>query len=315
VAQTFRSHDRPDPRLDIDGEVAFLLRRQLKGYTNDDPAETPQQAISAEVLERLYHLSTLPLDKHIIDLLIIAFFFAMRSCEYCKVTGSRRTKIIRLKGIRFFLGKRELPHNSPNLHLATSVTLTFEYQKNDMRDEHVTAHCTHHPFMCPVVQLVKLVRRLRSIPGTTDNTPINAYTTAGSTTLQFIQASHILQRLRLAVDLIGAGELGFTSADIGLHSLRSGAAMSMYLQGIPVYVIMLLGRWCSDAFLRYIRRNVQEFSRGVSQKMIANPLFFTVPSADREDPRVSGHCQNLQHRLNIGRNADATPAPALSIWA
>lgn len=315
VASAFRSHDRPDPRLDVDGEIAFILRRQLKGYTNTDPGKKPQQAISSEILERLYHLSLTDQDQAITSLLISAFFFAMRSCEYCTVTGRRRTKIIRLGGIRFYLGKRLLPHCSPILHKASSVTLTFEYQKNESRNESVTAHCTYHAFMCPVIQLAKTVRRIRAIPGSSDNSPINLYAPAFASRPIHLHATHILNRLRTAVDFIGPAELGFTSADIGLHSIRSGAAMSMYLQGIPVYVIMLLGRWCSDAFLRYIRRNVQEFSAGVSRKMIANPLFFTVPSADREDPRACGHRQNLQHNLNLGRNAIAAPAPALALWA
>ena len=91
----------------------------------------------------------------------------------------------------------------------------------------------------------------------------------------------------------------------------------MYLQGIPVYVIMLLGRWSSDAFLRYIRRNVQEFSKDVSRKMIANPLYFTVPSADLEDPRAPNHRLNLHQRINHGRNADTAPAATtrVALWA
>ncbi len=297
--------------------MAFILQRQLKGYVNADPGETPQQALSAEVLEKLYKLSTTPEDKAIARLLIVGFFFAMRSCEYSSVTGSRRTKIIRLKGIRFFLGKRELPHSSPILHRTTSVSLTFEYQKNDSRNETVTAHATFHRTMCPVTQLVHTVRRLWSIPGTTCDTPINTYLPTGSSSTKQFQSSHMLKRLRLAVDIIGKDTLGFTSAEVGLHSLRSGAAMAMYLQGIPVYVIMLLGRWSSDAFLRYIRRNVQEFSTGVSQKMIANPLFFTVPAADLEDPRAPNHRLNLHLRSNCGRNADAAPATTtrLALWA
>jgi hypothetical protein len=285
--------------------------------TNNDPPEKPQQALSAEVIERLEALSTTETDQNIASLLIVGYFFAMRSCEYCTVQGSRRTKTIRLKGIRFFLGRRELPHNSPLLHKATSVTLLFEFQKNDSRNETVTAHRTYHRKMCPVLQLVAIVRRIRALPGTTDDTPINAYWCQSSGKLQFFKADHILRRLRLAVDIMGKDKLGFTSAEVGLHSLRSGAAMSMYLQGIPVYVIMLLGRWSSDAFLRYIRRNVQEFSAGVSQKMIANPLFYTVPAANLEDPRAPGHRLNLQQRQTSGLNAIPAPAaaPRIALWA
>jgi hypothetical protein len=317
VAATFRAHDREDPRLDADGEVAFLLQRQFRGYVNSDPGEVPQQALCAEVLEKLHTLASSHLDRCISSLIITGFFFAMRSCEYCSVQGTRRTKIIRLKGIRLFLGKRQLPHSSPILHLATSVTLTFEYQKNDSRNETVTAHKTYHSFMCPVIQLAITVRRLIAMPHAIEDTPINAYMEPRSTKIQYIKADTILKKLRLAVSIMGKDVLGFGPKAVGLHSLRSGVAMAMYLQGIPVYVIMLLGRWSSDAFLRYIRRNVQEFSKGVSQKMIANPVYFTVPSADLEDPRAPNHRLNLGQRMNCGRNADTTPAmaPRVSLWA
>jgi hypothetical protein len=42
---------------------------------------------------------------------------------------------------------------------------------------------------------------------------------------------------------------------------------------------MILGRWSSDAFLHYIRKQVQEFSKGISQKMISNERFFTLSSS------------------------------------
>jgi hypothetical protein len=57
----------------------------------------------------------------------------------------------------------------------------------------------------------------------------------------------------------------------------------MYLAGIPVYTIMLLGRWSSDAFLHYIRKQVKKFSKGISEKMIQNENFFTIPSGPNQD--------------------------------
>jgi hypothetical protein len=47
-------------------------------------------------------------------------------------------------------------------------------------------------------------------------------------------------------------DLNLKPNEVGLHSLRSSAAMAMYLNKVLVYTIILLGRWSSDAFLRYI---------------------------------------------------------------
>jgi hypothetical protein len=71
--------------------------------------------------------------------------FGMRSCAYLEVTGSRRTKRLRLKNIRFFIGRRELPHSSHLLHLTDSITITFEFQKSDERDEMITLSSFRRP--------------------------------------------------------------------------------------------------------------------------------------------------------------------------
>eukprot|EP00957_Ditylum_brightwellii_P194622 14825322-Ditylum_brightwellii.AAC.1 len=53
--------------------------------------------------------------------------------------------------------------------------------------------------------------------------------------------------------------------------------MSMFLDSVPVFFIMLSGRWSSDAFLKYTRKQVIEFSKGLASRMIKNDLFHTLP--------------------------------------
>ena len=74
---------------------------------------------------------------------------------------------------------------------------------------------------------------------------------------------------RDGVVTIGETKLGILiRSEIGTKSIRSGAVMAMYLSGVPVFSIMLIGRWLSTAFLKYSRKQVQEFSQGTSSKMI-----------------------------------------------
>ncbi len=82
----------------------------------------------------------------------------------------------------------------------------------------------------------------------------------------------------------------------------------MYLAGEPVYTIMLIGRWLSDAFLRYIWKQVEQFSRDVGRKMLTHQLFWTIPDVascvvSNKDPRQRNHQDNAKTRRNIGRNA------------
>lgn len=80
--------------------------------------------------------------------------------------------------------------------------------------------------------------------------------------------------------MIGHKILGFSPYEIGLHSLRSGAAMAMCLGGIPVPTIKLMGRWASEAFMDYICLQVEHFSSIMSRAMIIHTSFYTNPNAN-----------------------------------
>ena len=71
---------------------------------------------------------------------------------------------------------------------------------------------------------------------------------------------------------MGKSNLGFTEKDVGTHSVHSSTVMHLFLNKVSTNQIMLLGRWLSDAFLRYIRRQEQEFSSGLNECMI-NKIF------------------------------------------
>jgi hypothetical protein len=92
-----------------------------------------------------------------------------------------------------------------------------------------------------------------------------------------IPSSMILLRIRQAVSSLGQAVLGFSPDEVGTHSNRSGGAMGMFLAGTPVYTIMLMGRWSSDAFMRYIRKEVLSLSHGLVAKMLTYEQFYTVP--------------------------------------
>ena len=101
-----------------------------------------------------------------------------------------------------------------------------------------------------------------------------------------VGSAFALGQLRSFIASIDHAGYGLHPDDIGLHSIRASAAMGMYLNHIPVYTIMLVGRWSSDAFLRYIRKQVEQFSAGVSTAMIKHPVYHHVPEMSRDDPRI-----------------------------
>jgi hypothetical protein len=209
------------------------------------------------------------------QLLVAAFFFAMRSCEYMSVMDDRRMKLLCLWNIHFFLGRRALKHSDPCLTLANTISISFEYQKRNERNETVTQHRTGDPLISPVRKWGAVLQRVWEYPNMTENPEVNTFHFAGKSTN--IQGSKALSFLRVAIFSIRRNKLGFGPEDVGLHSLWSIAVMAMYLGIVPVFTIILIGRWSSDAFLHYIRRQVQEFSSGVATGMVLQTEFFTIP--------------------------------------
>ena len=80
--------------------------------------------------------------------------------------------------------------------------------------------------------------------------------------------------------------------------------MAMYLGECPVFMIMLIGCWSSDAFLRYIRKQVMEFSQNVAKKMLSCQNFRHIPDihtrVPSDDPRIRNYPSNTKTRRNLG---------------
>ena len=132
----------------------------------------------------------------------------------------------------------------------------------------------------------------------------------------YITRSEMLKHLANTVDNMDG--LGFIGKEFGTHSIRSSLAMALYLAKRQVFTIMLIGRWCSDAYLIYVRR--QEFSAGVSADMIQYDQFYTVPDLneehDRLDPRTSSS-QSFASAICLNGPTAATAhvkRPSLHVW-
>ena len=101
---------------------------------------------------------------------------------------------------------------------------------------------------------------------------------------------------------LGPDHIGYSADEIGYYSIRSGAAMAMYLRNVKTFIIMLQGRWSSDAFLRYIRKQIKEFSEGMSSAMVSrdNYAFFTIPdcATETEDPQTPNNPRSLTSSFN-----------------
>jgi hypothetical protein len=257
------------------------------------------------VISELWKRQNTETEKSLAQLTVAAYFFACRSCEYLKVPQDkkRRTKILKLRNVRFFKDGRQVHAPSRDLCRANSVSLTFETQKNQEKFDTVTHGLTGHEFLCPVKQWAAVVNRIWSYPGANINTPVSAVWRYDK--LDNLTSQTLINALRDAVIAVGEDSLGFKASEVGTHSIRSGAAMQMYLGECPVYTIMLIGRWSSDAFLRYIRKQIEQFSHNVSRRMLTFMSHRHIPDMEPQrvshlDPRQRNHPNNAETRRNIG---------------
>jgi len=280
VSSTFRENERPNPTKDDDGQLGRLLSRLFRAFKNKDPAEKQQKALPATVLVEIAKMQLTETQRAISQLTIGAFYFAMRSCEYCKVPQAlkRRTDILRLRNVAFLRRGRIIPHSSPELEYADCVMITFEFQKKDERNDTVTMHATGHKFMCPVRAWAAIIRRIRNYQGSDDNTPVSAVWK--NNRIEHITSKQIVDAINTAAEAIGWESLGVKKGDFGTHSIRSGGAMAMYLDEVPIFTIMMIGRWSSDAFLKYIRKQVESFSHNIAKRMNKHMHFRHIPLVD-----------------------------------
>ena len=292
VCATFRKNFRDDPGANGNGKPNLALKRQLQHYENIDPATKHQKALPVRIFTSLWRNKGSHIDTAIGELTTFAFFFALRSCEYTSVSSPGKTQRIRISDVQFFTEKTKIPNTDPSIPIkATTVSITFRNQKNGEKMAVITHHRTNKE-LCPVVALFNIVQRVLSYKGTNTNSYINTFLSGGK--LRLITSTEVCSSIRNTVEVFGKDDLGFGPTEVGTHSIRSSTAMQLFLGKIPTYQIMIIGRWSSDAFLKYIRRQVQEFSEGLSSTMTEHE-FSPFPTSSISNKTTQE--PEIQHRL------------------
>ena len=165
----------------------------------------------------------------------------------------------------------------------------------------VTQMASGNRSLCPIRLEAALVRRIRSYPGSSDNTPMSAVWR--NDRIEHVTSDEIVEALGAAVGALGEKKLGILMKEVGTHSIWLGAAMAMYLGECPLYTILVIGSWSSDASLRYIKKQIKQFSHNVSCNMLKFETHRHIPDLQRishVDPRQRNHKDNAETRNNVG---------------
>ena len=257
------------------------MKSLLDGIERTDPLPNRQKALTPEFLVDMHNLAQ-GLGKewqHTADLVRGAYFFAMRACEFCKTETPGRTRRLTANNITFRGRENEvISHDDPDLsRRAEFATICFVDQKNGERMEKRSQRRSGDPLLCRIEAWASAIRRHREdFPGASGSKlTVSSYKAQGSRARLEVTSDKVTKLLRMLCTTPEAErKYGFKMSEIGTRSIRSGAAMSLAIQGGHTdEKIRILGRWKSKAFLTYIRPQVLEWSGGMAEEMIRTSSF------------------------------------------
>ena len=245
----------------------------MQAFENHDPPPDRQKAVSPKLLEDMSQLAKrLSLvHEHAADLIVGAFFFAMRGCEFClsKRTEVGRTKLLELGDITFRdEDKVVIPKSTVDLEeRAYYVTVRFVFQKNNEKNDRRTQGRSGRA-ICPVRAWARACRRVITTGRDVTSRTRVCRVGDGKGTHTDITSDRVVRLLRLTCRRYGKRQgYGTEEHELGTRSIRSGAAMALFLLNHSTDRIMILGRWKSKAFMVYIRPQVLEWTNIMAEDM------------------------------------------------
>lgn len=285
---------QPDPRKEANGSGNNhpLLAAFLHGLKRtDDPTKRSYPANVTVIRNMVKALDTQDpeagnANQHVIDLCIVAFYWLLRPAEYTQSPDAGgRSQAFRLRDIAFYIGDKLYSATNPslndvNIETVTAASLTFTDQKNCVRGEQVSQRSTNDPLMCPAKALFRLTLHQRQHNAPNDIPLCDYYDNKGQRSS--IKPAWIKHGLRWsAIDLVG--ETGIDPKLMSARSLRPGGATALLCANIDSDVIMLLGRWKSNAMFRYLRIQAHIHADNFAQKMLDHGSYTFAPGSFTSD--------------------------------
>ena len=142
--------------------------------------------------------------------------------------------------------------NDANIAKSISLAhLEFTDQNNATKGERIGHRSTSSDFMCPAKALCRIAWRLHLV-GAPPTCPLYQFFDRRTRTTRQVEPKHITNALRHAADRV-KDITGIPPDAISARSLRPGGATALLCANVDSDAIQLLGRWKSDAMLRYLR--------------------------------------------------------------
>ena len=151
----------------------LAIRELIKAFSALDGPKKKQKSVTTELLCDMLELTKEmgEFHQHSADLIVGAYFFAMRACEYAKTKTPGQTETLSLGNITFRDKRRRiLSHDDPLLEeKAAYVTICFVNQKNGLKMDRRTQARSNHDELCPVRSWARVCKRVRRTTGHCDD--------------------------------------------------------------------------------------------------------------------------------------------------
>lgn len=263
VPQTNQENNLPNPTKDKDGEFGRFLSRFFVTFKNEDEKDTIK-ALPAVILQELAKLRFFESQIALWELAIGAFF-CLQVMWICQGPSYREKENwhSKIEVHQLFRYGIEINHSDPYLEHANRASLNFANQKNGIKDDVVTHQCTGDILFCPPQIFAKIVKQILNCKGSKDNTPISAVWK--NKKINHITSKETKIALCNAVEAYGQMKLGIKNQNQNnLSDQSSHGNVFRWIPGLPNHDN---GQWSSDAFLLFIRKQVEQFNHNVSSKM------------------------------------------------
>lgn len=278
IAQKQTGLGARDPRLNSHGTIDFRLKRQLWSYSLADAPPVRVKPIPVtiilHILRTAYFTAPSVANQRIADTITIAFFFLLRPGEY---TSTGDDQPFTVNDAILHLDTRPLDtFTSPlaQLQAATSVSYTFTRQKNGVGNEVLSHGLSDNHLCCPVKASIRLLLFHRA-NATPRSRPIASYYHRGRLTR--ITAADITTQLKTAATTLFPAT-GLAATDVTARSLCAGGAMALLCANVDSDTIKLLGRWHSDAMIRYLHVQAQPIAQRLSTRMFNDGHYSFLPT-------------------------------------
>jgi hypothetical protein len=145
--------------------------------------------------------------------------------------------------------------------------MCFSTQKNGVKGEVISHSRSSDSLVCPCMAIIRRTHHLLH-----HNQPPSTLLCRyfQNSVPNHVSSNDIRNALRKCLNDVGPDTLGIQPTEIDARSLRAGGATALLCANVDTDSIQLLGRWKSDAMIKYLHISANPHTRQFARKMFSN---------------------------------------------